>query len=73
VVEQGGQVFMDVAAMAMDKSIMSMAQSLFSLNWMGPFMTVLIWLVIVAVALWTIDILFPRIQRSHDDRSEFDA
>jgi cytochrome c biogenesis protein ResB len=35
--------------------------------------TVLAWLLIVALALWAIDRLFPRIQRSRDKRSERDA
>jgi hypothetical protein len=35
--------------------------------------TVLAWLLIVALALWAIDRLFPRIQRSRDKRPERDA
>lgn len=35
--------------------------------------TVLAWLLIVALALWAIDRLFPRIQRSRDKRSKHDV
>jgi hypothetical protein len=35
--------------------------------------TVLAWILIVALALWAIDRLFPRIQRNRDKRSERDA
>jgi fucose permease len=37
------------------------------------FFTVLAWLLIVALALWAIDRLFPRIQRNRDKRTERDA
>jgi hypothetical protein len=42
------------------------------LNLSSPFITVLIWLLIVAVALWAIDRLFPRIHHSQDERAERD-
>ncbi len=35
--------------------------------------SVLAWLLIVSLALWAIDRLFPRIQRSRDKRPERDA
>lgn len=40
-----------------------------NVDWVNLFMVAVIWLLIVSVALWMIDRLFPRIQRSNDERS----
>jgi ABC-type nickel/cobalt efflux system permease component RcnA len=59
--------------------ILSAAQFLYQLQGEFAFQfsnlafTVLAWLLIVALALWAIDRLFPRIQRSRDKRTERDA
>jgi hypothetical protein len=49
------------------------AQAELSFSFSNLAFTVLAWILIVALALWAIDRLFPRIQRSHDKRSERDA
>ncbi len=47
-----------------------MQLQLSEINWIGLFLLVLFWMSIIALALWALDRLFPRIERSSDDRIE---
>lgn len=44
-----------------------MFQALASFNWAGLILLILLWMFIVTLALWALDRLFPRIERSSDD------
>jgi H+/Cl- antiporter ClcA len=37
------------------------------------FLLIVLWLFVVATALWMVDRLFPRIQRNRNDRTRRDA
>lgn len=45
-----------------------MFHELASSDWAGLAFVILLWMFIVSLALWTLDQLFPRIERSRDDR-----
>lgn len=46
-----------------------MFEVLASSDWAGPLLLLLLWLFIVRLAFWTLDRLFPRIERIPDDRA----
>lgn len=49
-----------------------MFQALASFNWAGLILLILLWMFIVTMALWMLDRLFPRIERSRDDRVDME-
>ena len=49
-----------------------MLQLLTASNNIGLFLIILLWMLIVRLALWTLDMLFPRIERSLDTCADSD-
>jgi hypothetical protein len=47
-----------------------MFELLITSNNIGLFLIIMLWMLIVRLALWSLDMLYPRIERSNDEQAE---